>query len=72
MDLEEFTLCQCVGCGADIDVTADRYYASSDTDETVLCFECAIARGGVYDENHDTWTVPPDASLLPDERRPHA
>ncbi len=72
MDQEELDLCQCAVCGAGINVVADRYFALSDTDESILCFECAIERGGQYDENDDAWLVSPDVSSLPDERRPHA
>ena len=70
MELEELELCQCAECGADVDVHADRYFVFSD--EGVLCFECAISRGGQYDEDNDVWLVPPDVSTFTDERRPHA
>jgi hypothetical protein len=60
----------CVDCGAVLWPDVDRTFACSA--DTYLCFECAERRGGVYDEEADGWSVPPDMSGLPDERRPHA
>jgi hypothetical protein len=47
----------------------DRAFACSP--DTYLWFACAAARGGLYDAEEDRWIVPPDASGLDDERRPH-
>jgi hypothetical protein len=33
----------------------------------VLCWTCALARGGGYDADRDTWLVPAGLSDLPDE-----
>lgn len=60
----------CVECGAVLWPDVDRPFASSP--ETFLCYSCAERRGGVYDAAYDRWSVPPDVSGLPDERRPHA
>jgi hypothetical protein len=71
MPSQEFNeLTSCCLCGAPIaDDDTDRSFAASDDD--VLCFECAVGRGGVYDALHERWTVPPSVSGLPDERRAH-
>lgn len=34
----------------------------------VLCFECAMRRGGQYDGLKDTWTIPPDVTGLAEAR----
>ena len=60
---------ECWECGAAISPGADRTYAISD--EEFLCCECAVRRGGVYDENEDRWLVLPKVDDLQDERRPH-
>ncbi len=59
----------CIDCGAELWPDRDRAFPSGP--ETYLCFDCAERRGGVYDADEDRWTVPPDATGLPDERRPH-
>jgi hypothetical protein len=41
------------------------------SDDAFLCLECALKRGGVFDEDTDRWVVPPDVEDLSDERRPH-
>jgi len=33
-------------------------------DRAALCFECAIARGGSFDEREDRWVVPPGLAGL--------
>jgi hypothetical protein len=50
----------CASCGTEV-LPTERPYAFEDQ---VLCYECAIARGGVYDETHDHWDRPPDVSDL--------
>lgn len=59
----------CIDCGAVLWPDVDRSFASGP--ETYLCFSCAERRGGVYDPHEDHWSVAPDISGLPDERRPH-
>ena len=51
-------LVSCSQCGAEVSLGADRVYAI--TEDAALCFGCAIKRGGVYDEAHDSWTRAPD------------
>lgn len=58
-------LAACALCGAPLRST-DRAYAF-DAERDVLCYECAIARGGRYDADEDRWTVPPRVGDL---RRP--
>jgi hypothetical protein len=48
----------CADCGVAIDVALERGYSFSE--EQALCFSCAVARGGAYDELHDHWTKPPN------------
>lgn len=60
----------CVDCGEELWPDVGRAFACGP--DTYLCFECAERRGGVYEADEDRWTVPPDVSELPDERRPHA
>jgi len=60
----------CIACGAEVSPEVDRAFACSS--DNYLCFECAEARGGVYDADEDRWIAAPDTSGLEDERRPHA
>lgn len=52
---------QCASCGAEV-AAEDRVFAISD--EEVLCFECAIQRGGAFDDPHDRWSREPDVTDL--------
>jgi hypothetical protein len=54
----------CVDCGAATDVGRDRGYVAG---EQVLCWTCAIKRGGNYDADQDRWTVPPRTDDLWDD-----
>lgn len=36
-----------------------------------LCFSCAVARGGTYDDERERWTTPPRISDLPEVANPH-
>jgi hypothetical protein len=60
---------ECNDCGAEVTPGADRTYSISP--ELILCFECAVKRGGIYEEREDRWLKEPDVSDEPDERRPH-
>jgi hypothetical protein len=60
---------ECEECGASVDMETGRAFLLDE--EHVLCFDCAVRRGGQYDPLHDAWRVGPDVSGLPDERRPH-
>ncbi len=50
----------CASCGTDVR-SAERAFAF---EGSVLCWECAMKRGGEYDELHDRWTKAPDVSDL--------
>lgn len=63
---ESDDLTLCMHCGAEISIAVDRTYAV--TDQAGLCFACAVARGGSYDEAHDTWTRLPTLAGLPSAR----
>lgn len=55
-------LATCALCGAELSVAGDRRYAFGS--DGVLCYACAVERGGVYDELHDRWTQDADTSGL--------
>jgi hypothetical protein len=53
---EEYQTYPCIACGEETS-TQERAFAVGDDD--VICFRCAVARNGVYDEGHDHWVVVP-------------
>jgi len=59
---EDRELVDCIDCGATI--AAERERAFAVTDDVYLCLDCAVRRGGVYDELHDRWVTPPKVSDL--------
>jgi hypothetical protein len=65
---ENEELTECCECGAEVVPAIDSAYV---LDGAVLCFDCAVRRGGDYDAEEERWTVAPRVSDLPDERRPH-
>jgi hypothetical protein len=69
MEEEEDDFVECIDCGDEVLPGAGRAYSISP--ELVLCFDCAVARGGEYDERLDRWVKDPDLRGEPDERRPH-
>lgn len=52
----------CADCGAAIS-RGERSYALGQ--ETALCWECAVRRGGSYDEAGDRWLEAPATDDLP-------
>ncbi len=61
--VEEAFELRCEHCGEEIqDVALERGYMFSE--DKALCYACALARGGAYDELRDTWVRPPDMSGL--------
>jgi len=54
-------LAACSVCGAEVS-PQDRPYTYRD--DQVLCFECATARQGIYDEASDRWVVAPNVTDL--------
>jgi hypothetical protein len=55
----------CALCGAAVLSDSERAFAFGD--ENLLCWECATARGGRYDEASDSWERAPDLTGLSDE-----
>jgi hypothetical protein len=47
----------CSDCGTAVATDRERLYAFGT--DGVLCMECALRRGGAWDEGRDRWTVPP-------------
>jgi hypothetical protein len=56
----------CAACGSLIE-PADRTYPFGA--EGVICFPCAIQRGGTYDDGNDRWTRNPDVSDVAEPER---
>jgi hypothetical protein len=61
-------LLDCIDCGTTVAPERDR--AFSITDEVVLCYECSVRRGGVYDSDRDQWAIAPSLEEIPEEKRP--
>ena len=59
---ETYDLVQCANCRAEVSAARDRVFSFGD--DTALCFSCAVARGGKYDEMHDHWEHSPDVAGL--------
>lgn len=62
---EEAQYEMCAGCGTEL-LPAERAYAfeRAVSEDAVLCYSCAIERGGEYDERRDRWTKGPDVRDL--------
>jgi hypothetical protein len=54
---EASQLSVCLDCGAEISSATGRSYAFGGSG--VLCWECALRRGGSYDAERDDWSVEP-------------
>ncbi|UCE86888.1 MAG: hypothetical protein JSU66_03915 [Deltaproteobacteria bacterium] len=54
---EERERARCVGCGEVIAPQRERGFAIDP--DTVLCAECALRRGGSYDDTLDRWVTAP-------------
>lgn len=48
---------ECAECGEPVAQGADEGFAFGE--QLVLCFECAMRRGGVYDAEVDAWVRAP-------------
>jgi len=57
----------CAECGALIDPDGARSYTFGE--QGVLCWSCAIRRGGSYNPDDEVWTTPPSIAGLPDPAR---
>lgn len=62
-ETEADELVQCLTCGAEISLALGRAFAVTDT--SGICFRCAMARGGSYDEVHDRWLESPSLAGVP-------
>jgi hypothetical protein len=68
MDPDEYglsddeTLAVCADCGTEVEPDGDRGFRVGD--RAALCFECAVERGGTYDETEERWLEPPDLEGL--------
>jgi len=65
---EEEREAPCAECGAVVVVAVDRGFAFGEAG--VLCFECALKRGGRFDADEERWTVDPRVSDLLRDYRP--
>ena len=52
----------CSDCGAPIDPDGSRSYAFGE--QGLLCWSCAVRRGGRYDADSETWSRAPSVSGL--------
>lgn len=52
----------CKGCGDPLDVLNERYAYGG---HSVLCWNCAVERGGIYDGEHECWVNEPDVQDVP-------
>jgi hypothetical protein len=60
---ESAELSTCIVCGEEVFAERERSYLV--TGDDILCYACALARGGVFDELHDRWTRAPKVDNLP-------
>jgi hypothetical protein len=60
---ESRLLATCAECGAEMAPATDRAFALAG--DRFLCFQCAVRRGGSWDEQHDRWSDDPDTADLP-------
>jgi hypothetical protein len=71
MDIDEADgLTECWACNVTISESSDPVFPFGEAG--LLCFECAVQRGGAYDAKQERWLRPPDVTDLPDERRSEA
>ncbi len=59
---EEEQLGECADCGAPVDEGADPAFPFGAA--SVLCFACAVRRGGAFDAFKDRWMKQPDLTGL--------
>ena len=55
----------CAACGRTVTEGVDRGYDFGT--RGVLCWECAMERGGAYDESGDRWTQAPRVADLAED-----
>lgn len=59
---EEEGLVSCAVCGTTVDPGRDRGFVAADG--STLCFDCALARGGRWDDDEDRWSEEPERAGL--------
>jgi hypothetical protein len=52
----------CIVCGAEVSEGQGREFSFGT--RGVLCWACAVARGGAYDDAQNRWTRPPNLAGL--------
>jgi hypothetical protein len=60
----------CALCGSEVTLGRDRGYAFAEN--AVLCFECAVCRGGVFDDAACSWQKVPSLCGLLERVSPRA
>ena len=63
MKPSDLTLTHCVLCESKLAPAARPVYALEE--DAVLCFPCAVLRGGVYDDAARSWVAQPARAGLP-------
>jgi hypothetical protein len=53
---------RCADCSDEMDPAAERGFPVGS--DAALCFRCAVARGGCWDEAQQRWSVEPDFADL--------
>jgi len=62
LGMESADLAACADCGETVSPLVERVYLFGT--ESVLCMECAVRRGGVYDGADDRWLPEPSVDDL--------
>lgn len=62
MGIDEAPRVRCADCGVPLEPELERAYSFAP--DAVLCFDCAVRRGGHYDELEDRWPKPPSLENL--------
>ena len=67
MESNEFEeLTECCSCGAPLGGTEHDAFR---VDDALVCYDCAVRRGGLYDTRQGRWVMEPDVSDLPQGHR---
>lgn len=62
MGIDEAPPFRCADCGIALEPELERGYSFGP--ESVICFDCAVKRGGHYDEVEDRWRDRPNLDNL--------
>jgi hypothetical protein len=70
MDADELSkLCNCAVCHAGVSPQIDHVFELAP--DALLCWDCAIRRGGRYDLIADRWVAAPDTSGIAGHEASH-